>query len=172
MRVQRYAPAALPPGKTRHPLYRRLGRSQSRSGRGAENLVPTGVRSPDRPARSESLYRLSYPGPLIMSRNTKLILRQRIHFESVNKILSLTPQSTKYFDEEKIWVYAWQINLTTSTKTCQFYSEIFCNIYIIMNYRKCANRILNGMTIRERPKKQRTEFASLLRDTTFLILFN
>ena len=29
----------------------------------AENLVPTGIRSPDRPARSESLYRLSYPGP-------------------------------------------------------------------------------------------------------------
>ena len=28
---------------------------------GAENLVPTGIRSPDRPARSESLYRLSYP---------------------------------------------------------------------------------------------------------------
>jgi hypothetical protein len=30
---------------------------------GAENLVFTGIRSPDRPARSESLYRLSYPGP-------------------------------------------------------------------------------------------------------------
>ena len=28
---------------------------------GAENLVPTGIRSPDRPARSQSLYRLSYP---------------------------------------------------------------------------------------------------------------
>jgi len=27
---------------------------------GAENLVPTGNRSPDRPARSQSLYRLSY----------------------------------------------------------------------------------------------------------------
>jgi hypothetical protein len=27
------------------------------------NLAPTGIRSPDRPARSESLYRLSYPGP-------------------------------------------------------------------------------------------------------------
>jgi len=26
---------------------------------GAENLAPTGIRSPDRPARSESLYRLS-----------------------------------------------------------------------------------------------------------------
>jgi len=29
---------------------------------GAENLNPPGIRSPDRPARSESLYRLSYPG--------------------------------------------------------------------------------------------------------------
>jgi hypothetical protein len=28
---------------------------------GAENLAPTGIRSPDRPARSQSLYRLSYP---------------------------------------------------------------------------------------------------------------
>jgi len=27
---------------------------------GAENLAPTGIRSPDRPARSQSLYRLSY----------------------------------------------------------------------------------------------------------------
>ena len=29
---------------------------------GTENLVPTGIRSADSPARSESLYRLSYPG--------------------------------------------------------------------------------------------------------------
>ena len=31
---------------------------------GAENLAHTWIRSPDRPARSESLYRLSYSGPL------------------------------------------------------------------------------------------------------------
>ena len=34
---------------------------------GAENLAPTGIRSPDRPARSESLYRLSYPGDTAIS---------------------------------------------------------------------------------------------------------
>jgi hypothetical protein len=28
---------------------------------GAENIALTGIRSPDRPARSESLYRLGYP---------------------------------------------------------------------------------------------------------------
>jgi len=31
---------------------------------GAENIASTGIRSPDRPARSESLYRLRYPGPV------------------------------------------------------------------------------------------------------------
>ena len=30
---QRHAPAALPPGKTRYPMYRRLGGAQGRSGR-------------------------------------------------------------------------------------------------------------------------------------------
>jgi len=30
---QRHTPAALPPGKTRHPLYKRLGGPQGRSGR-------------------------------------------------------------------------------------------------------------------------------------------
>jgi len=29
---------------------------------GSKNLTPTGIRSPDRPARSESLYQLSYLG--------------------------------------------------------------------------------------------------------------
>ena len=34
----------LPPGKTRYPLYRRVGGPQGRSGR-AESLVLTGIRS-------------------------------------------------------------------------------------------------------------------------------
>jgi hypothetical protein len=51
-----------PPGKTRYPLDRRLGGTQS-VWTGAENLDPTGIRSQNRPANRESLYRLSYPGP-------------------------------------------------------------------------------------------------------------
>jgi hypothetical protein len=48
-------PAALPPRK---------GPGTQRTGpfcTGAENLVLTGMRSPDRQGHSESLYRLSYP---------------------------------------------------------------------------------------------------------------
>jgi hypothetical protein len=51
---------SLPPGKSRYPLYRRIGGPQGRSGR-TENLAPTGIRSPDRPAHCQSLYRLRYP---------------------------------------------------------------------------------------------------------------
>ena len=49
----------LPPGKTRYPLYRRLGGSQGRSGR-AENLVPAGIRSRTVQTVAQSLYQLSY----------------------------------------------------------------------------------------------------------------
>ena len=59
---QRHTPAALPPGKTRYPLYRRLGGPQGRSGQVWKMSSPIGNWSPDRPARSDSLYRLSYTG--------------------------------------------------------------------------------------------------------------
>ena len=52
---------SLPPGKTRYPFYRRLGGPQGRSGQVRKISPPTGIRSPDRPARSQSLYRLRYP---------------------------------------------------------------------------------------------------------------
>ena len=50
------------PLKTRFTVYRRLGGSQGRCGRVRKISPPprTGIRSPDRPARSELLYRLSY----------------------------------------------------------------------------------------------------------------
>ena len=52
---------SLPPGKTRYPLYRRLGGPQVGPGQVWKTSPLTGIRSPDRPARSQSLYRLGYP---------------------------------------------------------------------------------------------------------------
>ena len=42
---QRHAPAALPPGKTRYPLYRRLRGPQGRSGRARKISPPPGFDS-------------------------------------------------------------------------------------------------------------------------------
>ena len=53
---------SLRPGKDPVPIAQEAGWSQGPVWTGAENLTRTGIRSPDRPARSQSLYRLRYPG--------------------------------------------------------------------------------------------------------------
>jgi hypothetical protein len=60
---QQHASAALyPREKTRYPKCRRLGGPVGWSG-GAKNLLPTGIRSPDRPARSSVAIPTELPGP-------------------------------------------------------------------------------------------------------------
>ena len=51
------------PGKDPVPIIQEAGWAPGPVWTGAENLAPTGIRSLDRPARSQSLYRLSYPSP-------------------------------------------------------------------------------------------------------------
>ena len=48
------------PGKDPVPIVQEAGWAPGPVWTGAENLAPTGIRSPDRPAHSQSLYRLSY----------------------------------------------------------------------------------------------------------------
>ena len=54
-----------PQGRPWYPLYRRLGRPQGRSGRPKISSHRDSI--PDRPARSQALYRLSYPAHEIYS---------------------------------------------------------------------------------------------------------
>jgi hypothetical protein len=61
---QRHAPAAFIPGKDPVPTVQEAGWAQGLVWIGVENFALTGIRSPDLPARSDSLYRLSYPDPL------------------------------------------------------------------------------------------------------------
>ena len=54
---------SLTPGKDPVPIVQEAGWAPGPVWTGAENLAPAGILSPDLPARSQSLYRLSYPGP-------------------------------------------------------------------------------------------------------------
>ena len=49
------------PGKDPVPIVQEAGWAPGPVWTGVENFSPIGIRSPDRPARSQSLYRLSYP---------------------------------------------------------------------------------------------------------------
>jgi hypothetical protein len=61
--TQRYAPAAISPQQRDPvPIAQEAGWAPVPVWTGAENLSPTGIRSPDLPARSQSLFRQRYPG--------------------------------------------------------------------------------------------------------------
>ena len=67
---QLHVPAALPPGKrpgVPGPVWT-----------GAEDFPSTGMRTPERPARSESLYRLLYLGPLVNGYLDKFSWKQQL----------------------------------------------------------------------------------------------
>jgi hypothetical protein len=95
---QRHTPAALPLGKRRgtHCIGCWVGPGAGLDG--CRKFARTGIRSPDRPANSESLYRLSYPahtwppGPtlkkLIRKINNRLLVggQDRSHLLAKNKI--------------------------------------------------------------------------------------
>jgi hypothetical protein len=49
------------PGKDPVPIVQEAGWAPGLVWTGAENLAPIGIRSPDRPARSQSLYQLRHP---------------------------------------------------------------------------------------------------------------
>jgi hypothetical protein len=52
-------------GKDMVPIIQEAGWAPGPVWTGPENLAPTGIRSPDRPARSQSLYCLSYMWPIV-----------------------------------------------------------------------------------------------------------
>ena len=58
-------PGRFTPGEEQVPTLQEAGWAPGPVWTGAENLASTGIRSPDRAARSESLYPLSYRGPIV-----------------------------------------------------------------------------------------------------------
>ena len=84
-----------PPGKDPALIVQEAGWAPGSVWSGAENLAPTRIRSPDRPARSQSLYRLLYP-----ARNEKNGLQQ-FQMESCQPIERLKGKKKKNNNEER-----------------------------------------------------------------------
>jgi hypothetical protein len=80
----------LTPGKDPVPIVQEAGRASGPVWTGAENLTPTGIGSPDRPARRQSLYRLRYPDKWPASMNKIFHLFQVLEFLNVLLKISAT----------------------------------------------------------------------------------
>ena len=94
---QSHASATLPEGKTRYPLYRRLGGPQGWSGQVWKISLPTRIQSTDRPARSELLLptgKSRYPfyrrlgGPQSQSGWADNLVPTRIRSQTVQPVVS------------------------------------------------------------------------------------
>jgi hypothetical protein len=75
---QHHAPAAFTPGKDLVPIVQEAGWAPGPVWTCAKNLAPTGIRSPDRPARSQSL-----PGPL----SRKVRIKLRIYLQDEERLV-------------------------------------------------------------------------------------
>ena len=99
--------------ETRYPLYRRLGGTLWID---PENLASTEVRSPHRPARSELLYRLRYPGRL--SHDVTLL-----YIPALNICASFRKDVTSSFSLDTIQVHIQRVMWTLVTRLKRSYRE-------------------------------------------------
>ena len=93
-------PGHFTPGKDPVPIVQEAGWASGPVWTGEENLAPTGIRSPDRPAHRLSLYRLRYPAHLLVfikQVNHDVRSREREISFTVPEIALLT---TGYYERE------------------------------------------------------------------------
>ena len=113
----------LLPGNTRYALYRRLGGTQGRSGLVRKTSPPTGIRSPDRPTRRQSLYRLRYTAhsrPLYMC--SLSIYMPHSHYVHSLQVYSVSISFTilvKYTVERNGFVWIGNVNISHRKKNTQ-----------------------------------------------------
>ena len=133
---KRYAPAALPPGKRRgtHCIGGCVG---PRTGvEGAENLAPTGIRSPN--PRRESLYRLNYPGPhksYINSVNTEHRVQSALYYytEQLCRVLYIPPHVPILSHLNLIPPCFLKIRLKHHRKSCCTTKHTFCQCVLLLS---------------------------------------
>jgi hypothetical protein len=91
---------------------------------GTENLAPTGIRSPDRPDRIQSLYRLSYPAHFILKLLIEMFSKMVIFFayKASHTLQNITILLNTF-------VCLWFLLFLIASKKCYFYLSI---IYIYL----------------------------------------
>ena len=118
------------PEKDPIPILQEVGWAPGPVWTGAENLASTGIRSSDRPARSQSLYRLSYPGPQL-SQNIVLKWNLKKYFSrlcagcvQLGIAVTLMILQTRWWKWRSRWILL-QRDVTNCDKYVIQYQKIF-----------------------------------------------
>jgi hypothetical protein len=100
-------PRPLYPGKDPVPIVQEAGWTPEPVRTCAKNLPPPGTRSPDRPARSQSLYRMSYPA----------------HILSMVQVIKNSKCSTNLQEQNRSASSGWNNKSFTAVPNRQHYSQ-------------------------------------------------
>jgi hypothetical protein len=105
----------LPPGKTRYPLYKRLGGSQGRSGQARKISPPPGFDPRTIQPVVQSLYRLSYPAHVVIYSIQNYLCFDRYWFNVCTADLS-----QKWGNSYVTWVIQSYYRFRNATATQKF----------------------------------------------------
>jgi len=96
---------------------------------GVKNLAPNAIRSPDRLAHSESLYRLSYLGPTV----TFIPLLIQFQILTINFPTTLCHLLAASHDilHEEVTVFNWLIGLSSSDDWSSLYECDFLKVILV-----------------------------------------
>jgi hypothetical protein len=110
---QRHAPAALAPGKTRYPFYRRLGGSQGRSGRLQKISPPPGFDSRTFQSVASRYTYWAIPAPF---KSNSVIV---IHVENSVTDCNIQACTSCHINPLSLWLIHWHSSsVTTGLKLC------------------------------------------------------
>jgi hypothetical protein len=129
---QHHSLVTLPPGKTRYPFYRRVGGPWGRSGGARKISPPPGFDPPDRRARSESPYRLSYPDPRNTIYNTRLMSyifhAATLHAQNYTHAQNYNTCTKLHYMHTTTHMHKTTLHAQNLTATC-------CTQFLYVNYR-------------------------------------
>jgi hypothetical protein len=83
----------LTPGKDPIPIVQEAGWASGSVWTGAENLAPTGIRSSERPARRQSLYRLRYSAHTYLDTFSKVLFDKLINISRFHTLIYMNVSS-------------------------------------------------------------------------------
>jgi hypothetical protein len=115
-------PPHFTPGKDPVPIVQEAGWAPGPVSTGAENLAPTGIRSSDRPARSQSLYRLSYLAHYLKSRSVKA--RKGVYQQKLEKVYFVLCAE----DFVSTGILKYLLCQTSRQKQDSFFSPLLCHV--------------------------------------------
>ena len=123
------------PGKDPVPIIQEAGWAPGLVWTDAENFSLTGIWSPDRPARSQSLYGLGYPGRSEFHYSNNIMSTGSFLFNDCVKNYLWTamceiicePLCVKLFVNRHVWNYLW-------TATCELICEPLCVKLLVKRY--------------------------------------